>query len=49
MSHTSAGTRNIFTIDTEGFEHARAWLDGFWDDALARFKLVAENTAPEER
>ena len=39
------GTRHVFEIDGEGLQAARRWLDAFWDDALARFALVAENTA----
>ena len=42
-----AGNRNIFRLQPTGFDRARDWLDRFWDDALTRFKLVAENTAPE--
>ncbi len=43
VQHHAEGTRNIFTINAQGFAQARAWLDHFWDDALARFALVAEN------
>ena len=38
------GTRNVFHIERQGFEAARDWLDAFWDEALTRFALVAENT-----
>ncbi len=37
------GSRNWFHLNDEGFESARAWLDSFWDEALIRFALVAEN------
>ncbi len=46
VRHATEGTRNIYELDLGGFEAARRWLDGFWDQALARFKLLAENTAP---
>ncbi len=49
VTHEAEGTRNVFSIDPAGFEAAREWLDGFWDDALARFKLVAENTTPKRK
>jgi DNA-binding transcriptional ArsR family regulator len=38
------GKRNVYRVRREGLADARAWLDDFWDDALARFALVAENT-----
>jgi DNA-binding transcriptional ArsR family regulator len=40
------GKRNVYRVRREGFADARAWLDAFWDDALARFAMVAENTTP---
>lgn len=45
VAHEKDGTRNVFRIEATGFEAARDWLDGFWDDALARFAMVAENTS----
>lgn len=41
--HTSEGTSNTYALRPEGFAVAHAYLSRFWDDALARFKLVAEN------
>ncbi len=41
------GRHNIFQLRQEGFDAARQWLGDFWDEALARFAMVAENT-PEE-
>ncbi len=46
VQSVQTGRRTVVSLDATGFEAARAWLDGFWDDALARFKLVAENTEP---
>jgi len=40
------GTRSIYELERAGFDAAREWLDGFWDEALSRFKLLAENTEP---
>lgn len=43
VTHTAAGTRNVYALDAAGFAATRAALDSFWDDAEARFRLVAEN------
>jgi len=32
------GTRRIYRIDPAGLGQLRAWLDRFWDDALAAFR-----------
>lgn len=42
------GTRRVYYIDPHGLAAVRAWLDQFWDDALAQFKLAAEHTEGEE-
>jgi DNA-binding transcriptional ArsR family regulator len=36
------GTRRIYAIDPHGLGTLRAWLDQFWDSALASFKQEAE-------
>jgi DNA-binding transcriptional ArsR family regulator len=36
------GTRNVYELDAEGVVVLRDWVDGFWDEALARFKAAAE-------
>ena len=36
------GTARIYRIHAEGLVELRVWLDGFWDDALTRFKDHAE-------
>ena len=40
----AAGTRRIYEIDPKGLGTIRAWLDQFWDAALASFKDEAEGT-----
>jgi DNA-binding transcriptional ArsR family regulator len=40
------GTRRLYRLHDEGLEAVRAYLDRVWGDAAARFRLVAENTAP---
>jgi DNA-binding transcriptional ArsR family regulator len=36
------GTRRIYAIDPAGLGPMRAWLDRFWDEALARYAEAAE-------
>ena len=38
----ATGTRNLYELDTSGVEALRDWIDGFWSEALARFKAAAE-------
>ena len=49
VRHEPHGTRNVFRLDRPGFDSARAWLDSFWEHALARFAIVAENTRRRRR
>lgn len=44
ISHTKEGTQNLYRLEREGFDEARVWLDSFWDEAIPRFVMVAENT-----
>ncbi len=36
------GTRRLYRIEPDGLTELRAWLDSFWDTALAEFKATAE-------
>ena len=40
--HTKAGTRHLYELDASGVRVLRDWVEGFWDEALARFKSAAE-------
>jgi|SRR5690606_16595088 DNA-binding transcriptional ArsR family regulator len=40
------GAARVYRIHAEGLRELRDWLDGFWDDALARFKDHAERETP---
>ena len=42
VTHRRDGTRNLYELDTSGVEALRDWIDGFWSEALARFKAAAE-------
>ena len=41
---TKHGTRNLYTVEPEGLTELRRWVDGFWNDALARFKRAVEGS-----
>jgi DNA-binding transcriptional ArsR family regulator len=36
------GARRIYQVDPGGVAAVRRWLDGFWDEALTRFKEEVE-------
>jgi DNA-binding transcriptional ArsR family regulator len=42
VTHRPNGTRNLYELDADGVVALRAWVDAFWDEALARFKAAAE-------
>ena len=42
VTSTPDGTRRLYAIDPDGLVGLRAWVEGFWTDALARFKTLAE-------
>ena len=44
------GTRRVYDIDPRGLGAVRAWLDGFWDQALASFQAeVARRSQRKEK
>jgi DNA-binding transcriptional ArsR family regulator len=42
-----AGTRRIYQVDPDGLALLRAYLDHFWDQALAGFKTAVEQQVKE--
>jgi DNA-binding transcriptional ArsR family regulator len=42
VTHRRQGTRNLYELDTAGVRVLRDWVDGFWSEALARFKAAAD-------
>jgi len=42
VRHRRQGTRHMYELEGSGVVELRAWVDGFWDEALARFKATAE-------
>lgn len=49
VTHHKEGNRHLFRLNPDGFQAARHWLDGFWDSALTRFALVAENLSGDRQ
>jgi DNA-binding transcriptional ArsR family regulator len=49
VSDRSEGTRRIYYIDPKGLGAMRAWLDQFWDSALAAFAAEVERSAKEKK
>ena len=45
----AAGTRRIYALDPQGLAAVRTYFDGFWNQALAAFKAVAEHNPQEDR
>lgn len=43
------GTRRLYRVDDAGIGTVRRYVDSVWGDALQRFALFAENTAPSDR
>jgi DNA-binding transcriptional ArsR family regulator len=48
VEYTSSGTRNIFRLRAHGFDTARAYVESFWDEALANYRRIAEGHAEPE-
>src|SRR5205823_8176451 len=44
-----AGTRRLYQLDPDGVGALRAYVDQFWNNALAAFKTAAEQTDEEAR
>ena len=42
VTDEARGTRRVYRIDPQGLGAIRAWLDQFWDEALAAFAAEAE-------
>ena len=48
VTDRSVGTRRIYYIDPKGLGAMRAWLDQFWDSALAAFAAEVERSTTKE-
>lgn len=45
----TVGNNNIYQLNREGILAMRNYLDKFWDDALANFKVLAEQTEKNKK
>jgi len=48
VSDRPDGTRRVYQIDPQGLGQLRAWLDQFWDVALAAFVAEVERNDDED-
>ncbi|MDT7576386.1 MAG: hypothetical protein QOH17_2719 [Pseudonocardiales bacterium] len=46
VAEQAEGTRRIYHLREEGLHTVKAYLEGVWGEAAARFRLLAENTEP---
>ncbi|MGW4519173.1 ArsR/SmtB family transcription factor [Streptomyces sp. NPDC004393] len=44
----AVGTRRLYQLNPAGLGTLRAWLDRFWDQALAAFAAAAESESESE-
>lgn len=42
------GARRLYSVAPEGLTELRAYLEGFWSDALVAFAAVAEGSADKD-
>jgi DNA-binding transcriptional ArsR family regulator len=49
VSDQAAGNRRVYRMDPRGIEDLRAYLDHFWNQALAAFKATVERQQEETR
>jgi DNA-binding transcriptional ArsR family regulator len=49
VTEEAQGTRRIYRIDPQGLGPLRAWLDRFWDQALAAFAQEVEAATASDR
>jgi DNA-binding transcriptional ArsR family regulator len=46
VSGQADGTRHIYQLRDEGIDAIRQYFAEVWDQAIPRFRIVAENTTP---
>jgi DNA-binding transcriptional ArsR family regulator len=47
VAEQAQGTRRIYSLQDQGLLAIQRYLESIWGDAVGRFRLLAENTAPE--
>lgn len=48
VSFEQRGTRNLYRLESKGFEALRGWLEDFWSTALEHFVRYATAVAEKE-
>jgi DNA-binding transcriptional ArsR family regulator len=48
VTERADGNRRIYHLEGGGVRAVQDYLEGVWGEAAARFRLLAENTAPPE-
>jgi DNA-binding transcriptional ArsR family regulator len=48
VADEARGTRRIYRLESEGLDAIRAYLEGVWGEAAARYRLVATNLSGED-
>ena len=46
VDQRAEGTERIYSLEADGVAAVQAYLETVWGDAIARFRIVAENTSP---
>ena len=49
VGEEAVGTRRIYRLQQQGIEAVEAYLAQVWGDAVARFRLTAENSTKRSR
>jgi len=49
VADRAAGSRRVYRMEPQGLADLRAYLDHFWDQALAAFKTSVEHPSKESR
>jgi DNA-binding transcriptional ArsR family regulator len=49
VEQRAEGTERIYSLADAGVSAVQAYLENVWGEAIARFRLVAENTTPTEK
>jgi DNA-binding transcriptional ArsR family regulator len=49
VTYEESGTRNVYRLDPTGMRDLRAWMDGFWQEALGSYADAARKDAAANR
>jgi len=49
VSERKDGTRRFYSVNKQGLEELRTYLDGFWEDVLANFAVHLEMQAEQRK